>query len=480
LVPLAEATGCRPMTEALQVDGDKLYAKIAWRIIPFMFVLYIAAFLDRVNVGHAKLMFQADLGLSDAAFGLGAGLFFVGYFLFEVPSNLILEKVGARVWIARIMLSWGVVSCSFMFMQGEWSFYFLRFLLGVTEAGFFPGMILYLTYWFPVRLRARMVARFMAAIPVSWIIGSPLSGWIMHGMHDVGGMAGWQWMFLLEGLPTLVLGVLVLFWLTDGPTKATWLTEAEKQWLHADLEMDRARIADGGRKDVAGAFTDWRVWYLVGLYLTNVIANYGLSLWMPQVISDSLPKDAKPGTSSTFLAASLTAIPWIVTFFVMITNGWHSDKTNERKWHIAIPHVIAASGMLGCLMFLDNTVMLIACLCVAAAGINSVLGVFWALPASFLTGAAAAGGIAVINSIGNLGGFLGPYTMGALKSGFGKTEESWLLRFLHWSGLDGVLGADLVHKLSVGFGYHGGFIAIACSLVVGAVLVVMFKPKKNA
>lgn len=435
------------MTEALQIDGDKLYAKVAWRIIPFLFILYIAAFLDRANVGYAKSMFQADLGLSDAAYGFGAGVFFIGYFLFEVPSNLILQKVGARLWIARIMLSWGLVSCSFMFMWNEWSFYVLRFLLGVTEAGFFPGMILYLTYWFPVRLRARMVARFMAAIPVSYIIGAPLSGAILQGMDEVGGMQGWQWMFLLEGIPTLILGVMVLFWLTDRPAKASWLSDAEKQWLEADLEMDRARIADGGRKDIAGAFLDWRVWYLVLLYLTNVVANYGLGLWMPSVIEDSNAalKAQDPAAASKW-AAGLTAIPWIVTFFVMITNGWHSDKTNERKWHIAIPHVVAASGMLGSLLFLDNTVMLIICLCVAAAGINSVLGVFWALPASFLTGAAAAGGIAMINSLGNLGGFLGPYTMGALK----KT-----------------------------YGYHGGFIAIACSLILGAILVLMFKPKKQ-
>jgi ACS family tartrate transporter-like MFS transporter len=435
------------MTEALQIDGDKLYAKVAWRIIPFLFILYIAAFLDRANVGYAKTMFQADLGLSDAAYGFGAGVFFIGYFLFEVPSNLILQKVGARLWIARIMLSWGLVSCSFMFMWNEWSFYVLRFLLGVTEAGFFPGMILYLTYWFPVRLRARMVARFMAAIPVSYIIGAPLSGAILQGMDEVGGMQGWQWMFLLEGIPTLILGVLVLLWLTDRPAKATWLSEAEKQWMEADLEMDRARIADGGRKDIAGAFLDWRVWYLVLLYLTNVVANYGLGLWMPSVIEDSnAALKAQDPAAAAKWAAGLTAIPWIVTFFVMIINGWHSDKTNERKWHFAVPHVVAASGMLGSLLFLDNTVMLIICLCVAAAGINSVLGVFWALPASFLTGAAAAGGIAMINSLGNLGGFLGPYTMGALK----KT-----------------------------YGYHGGFIAIACSLILGAILVLLFKPKKQ-
>jgi MFS transporter, ACS family, tartrate transporter len=435
------------MTEPIQIDGDKLYAKVAWRIIPFLFILYIAAFLDRANVGYAKSMFQADLKLSDAAYGFGAGVFFIGYFLFEVPSNLILQRVGARLWIARIMLSWGVVSCSFMFMWDEWSFYTLRFLLGVTEAGFFPGMILYLTYWFPVRLRARMVARFMAAIPVSYIIGSPLSGAILKGMDDVGGMQGWQWMFLLEGIPTLILGVIVLFYLTDRPAKAGWLSEAERQWLEADLEMDRARIADGGRKDIAGAFLDWRVWYLVLLYLTNVVANYGLGLWMPAVIEDSNPalKASDPAAASKW-AANLTAIPWIVTFFVMITNGWHSDKTNERRWHIAIPHLVAASGMIGALFFLDSTVMLIVCLCVAAAGINSILGVFWALPASFLTGAAAAGGIAMINSLGNLGGFLGPYTMGALK----KT-----------------------------YGYDGGFIAIACSLALGAVLVVLFRAKKK-
>jgi MFS family permease len=429
------------------VDGERLYSKLAWRIIPFLFILYIAAFLDRANVGYAKLLFQKDLGLSDAAYGFGAGIFFVGYFLFEVPSNLILEKVGARLWIARIMLSWGLVSCGFMFMWNEWSFYVLRFLLGVTEAGFFPGMILYLSYWFPVRWRARMVARFMAAIPVSYIIGSPLSGWILSSFEGVGGMHGWQWMFLIEGIPTLVLGVLVFFWLTDRPTKAKWLTPTEKQWLDADLERDRAKIADGGRKDIAGAFLDWRVWYMVALYLTNVVANYGLGLWMPQVIqdSDAAFKAADP-TASAKWAASLTAIPWIVTFFVMITNGWHSDKTNERRWHIAIPHVIAASGMLGALVFLHNTPMLILCLCIAAAGINSILGVFWALPASFLTGAAAAGGIAMINSIGNLGGFLGPYTMGALKNTYG---------------------------------YHGGFIAIACSLTLGAILVLLFKPKKH-
>ena len=435
------------MNNPTTIDGDKLYAKIAWRIIPFLFILYIAAYLDRANVGFAKTRFQADLNLSDEAYGLGVGLFFIGYFLFEVPSNLILQKVGARLWIARIMLSWGVVSCSFMFMWNETSFYVLRFLLGVTEAGFFPGMILYLSYWFPVRLRARMVSRFMAAIPISFIIGAPLSGLILKGMDDVGGMQGWQWMFLLEGIPTLLLGVVVFFYLTDRPAKAGWLSEPEKEWLEADLELDRARIADGGRKDMAGAFVDWRVWYVVLLYITNVMANYGLSSWMPSVIEDSNPalKASNPEAASQ-RAAYLTAIPWIVTLIVMVTNGWHSDKTNERKWHFAIPHVVAAAGLIGSLFFFDNTVILIVCLCFAAAGINCVLGVFWALPAAFLTGAAAAGGIAMINSLGNLGGFLGPYTLGALK----KT-----------------------------YGYDGGFIAMACSLILGAFLVLMFKPKKN-
>jgi MFS transporter, ACS family, tartrate transporter len=428
------------MTEALPVDGDKLYAKIAWRIIPFLFILYIVAFLDRANVGYAALDFTKDLKFKDTAYGFGAGVFFIGYFLFEVPSNLILDRVGARVWITRIMISWGIVSSSFMFMWDETSFYVLRFLLGVTEAGFFPGMILYLSYWFPVRLRARMVSRFMAAIPVSYIIGAPISGLILAQMGGVGGMAGWKWLFLIEGLPAVILGVVVWFCLTDRPVKAAWLTPAEREWLEADLEADRARVADGGRKDIAGAFTDYRVYWLVGLYLTNVIANYGLGLWVPQIIK------ASAAGMSSLTASLLTMIPWIFTGIVMMTNGWHSDRTNERRWHIAIPHLIAACALLSALAFLDNPVMLIICLSVTLAGVNSALGPFWALPASFLTGAAAAGGIAVINSIGNLGGYVGPDTVGRLKEHYG---------------------------------YSGGFITIACSLIVGAILVLLFKPKKN-
>jgi MFS transporter, ACS family, tartrate transporter len=436
------------MNDIQTIDGDKLYSRIAWRLIPFLFLLYILAFLDRANVGYAKLEFQADLGISNAAYGFGAGIFFIGYFLFEVPSNLILERVGARVWIARIMVSWGIVSSSFMFMWDEYSFYVLRFLLGVTEAGFFPGMILYLSYWFPVRMRARMVSRFMMAIPAAYIIGAPLSGWMMSEMDGVAGMAGWRWLFLLQGTPTILVGFFVLFYLTERPMKAQWLSARERDWVEADLEEDRLRIADGGRKDIAGAFNDWRIYYLVALYLTNVIANYGLGLWMPQVIADSNPI-MKTGTVEEIkawkvTATVLSAIPWILTAMCMALNGWHSDKTNERKWHFALPHLLAASGVVGAIFFLDNTVMLLVCLCVAAAGINSVLGVFWSLPASFLTGAAAAGGIAVINSIGNLGGFVGPYTIGALKDQYG---------------------------------FNGGFIAIACSLTIGAILVLFFKPK---
>jgi D-galactonate transporter len=428
------------MTPAQNIDPDRLYSKVAWRIIPFLFILYIAAFLDRANVSYAKLMFQKDLALSDAAYGIGAGAFFIGYFLFEVPSNLILERVGARIWIARIMISWGLVSSSFMFMWSEWSFYSLRFLLGVTEAGFFPGMILYLSYWFPVNRRARMVSRFMAAIPVSYIIGGPLSGWIMAGMDDVAGLAGWRWLFLLEGLPSVLLGISVFYFLTDKPSKARWLKPEEREWLEADLEIDRAKVAAGGRKDVAGAFTDPRVYWLVALYLTNVIANYGLGLWLPSVIKDCVPM-------SVMTASLIAAIPWVFTGIVMMTNGWHSDLKMERRWHIALPHLIAAMGILCAGLSLHSPVLLIIFLSITLAGVNSALGPFWALPASFLTGAAAAGGIAVINSIGNLGGFLGPSTIGGLKETYG---------------------------------YNGGFLAIAFSLTVGAVLVLTFKPKKEA
>lgn len=434
------------MTTSVAPD-DALYRKCAWRIIPFLFILYVAAYLDRANVGYAKLMFQKDLGLSDAAYGLGAGIFFIGYFLCEVPSNLILEKVGARLWIARIMLSWGVVSISFMFMWNDWSFYALRFLLGMTEAGFFPGMILYLSYWFPVRLRARMVSRFMAAIPISYIIGSPLSGIILHGCEGTGGLHGWQWMFLLEGIPTLALGIAVLFWLIDRPSQARWLTPDERAWIENDLTEDRNRILDGGRKDIRGAFVDYRVWWMVLLYVTNVVASYGLGLWMPQIIQDSDPlfKASDPEGSAT-RAAYLTAIPWIVAGFAMIINGWHSDRVQERRWHIAIPHLFAATALVLALFVRENTALLMPCLCVATAGIICVLGVFWAIPATFLTGAAAAGGIAVINSVGNLGGFLGPYTMGRLKETYG---------------------------------YAGGFLAISVALTIGAILAVTFRARSG-
>ncbi len=428
------------MTEPTTIDGDRLYTKVAWRIIPFLFILYIAAFIDRANVGYAKLAFQKDLALSDPMFGWGVGCFFIGYMLFEVPSNLFLERVGARVWIARIMISWGLVSSCFMFMQGEWSFYVLRFLLGVTEAGFFPGMILYLSYWFPLRRRARMVGRFMAAIPVSYIIGGPLSGEIMEHLDHVSGMAGWQWLFILEGIPSILLGVVVLFYLTDRPKLAQWLKPAEREWLEADLETDRAQIADGGRKDLKGAFTDYRVWWMVALYLSNVVANYGLGMWMPSVIKES---DA---SFSDKTASWLCAIPWLFTGVVMIINSWHSDVKNERRWHIAIPHVIAGIALIASLFFFKNPVALIICLAFVLAGVNSALGPFWALPASFLTGAAAAGGIALINSRGNIGGLIGPATMGELKKVYG---------------------------------FQGGFITMAVSLIVGAVLVLLFRARKR-
>lgn len=425
------------------IDGEALYRRAAWRIIPFLFILYVAAYLDRANVGYAKLMFQKDLGFSDAAYGLGAGVFFIGYFLFEVPSNLILERVGARVWIARIMLSWGLVSISFMFMWDEWSFYVLRFLLGVTEAGFFPGMILYLSYWFPVRMRARMVARFMAAIPISYIIGAPLSALILHGMDTVAGLHGWQWMFLIEGIPTLILGIAVLFLLIDRPSLARWLRPDERAWIEQDLSRDRERIMDGGRKDLRGAFADIRVWWMVALYVTNVIASYGLGLWMPQIIQDSdlALKASDPEWSAT-RASYLTAIPWVIAGVALVINGWHSDRTQERRWHIAIPHLVAAIALVLALFVRDNTLLLIPCLCAATAGILCVLGVFWAIPANFLTGAAAAGGIAVINSVGNLGGFLGPYTVGYLKETYG---------------------------------FAGGFLTLAGSLTLGAVLALAFR-----
>ncbi|UGQ46576.1 MFS transporter [Massilia endophytica] len=398
-------------------DDDALYARVSWRLLPFLFLCYVAAYLDRVNVGFAKLQMQADLALSDTVYGIGAGIFFLGYFLFEVPSNLLLAKVGARRWIARIMISWGLVSAATMFADSPASFYVLRFLLGVAEAGFFPGVVLYLTYWYPSRRRARIVALFMSGVAVAGVLGGPLSGWIMHSLDAAGGLHGWQWLFLLEGLPSIALGVWTLFWLDDGIRSARWLNEAEQGRLVAALAEDGEPRAHWPLRHVFGS---GRVWLLAIIYFCFVMGLYGVSFWLPQLIRNS-------GVKDVFEIGLLTAVPYAIAAIVMVLAAWHSDRQGERRWHTAIAGLAGAAGLLASTAYADNTVAAMAALSLATAGILTTFPIFWSLPTAMLGGAAAAAGIALINSVGNLAGFLSPYLVGAIRDATASTAHGMTL-----------------------------------------------------
>jgi len=306
------------------------YSKVTWRLIPFLFLCYILAYLDRVNVGFAKLQMGSDLNFSDVIYGTGAGIFFIGYFFFEVPSNIILSKVGAKIWIARIMILWGLISAAMMFTNSEMTFYVLRFLLGVAEAGFFPGIILYLTYWYTRTHRAKMVAAFMTAIALAGVIGGPVSGWILGSMAGVAGLKGWQWLYLIEGLPSVLVGIWVLFYLDDGPAKSKWLTQQEKDLLLQRLEQEESvkKSQGDGNHSLADAFTNPKVWVLCAVYFCIVMGTYGISFWLPQIIKDTITKDP-------WEIGLISAIPWAVAAIAMVWNGHHSDVTGERKWHVA-------------------------------------------------------------------------------------------------------------------------------------------------
>lgn len=376
--------------------GRATLRKVALRLIPFMFLLYVVSFLDRVNVSFAALQMNEDLGFSDAVYGLGAGIFFIGYFLFEVPSNLILERVGARIWIARIMISWGVISAAMFLVTGPVSFYVLRFLLGVAEAGFFPGMILYLTYWFPARERARAVALFMTAVPIAGVIGSPLSGWLLT-LDGFAGLAGWQIMFLAEGIPAILLGIVVLRYLPDGPDDAGWLEPGERGWLRDALERENRIKSDRGEYTTRQALLNGRVWLLALVYFGVVVCLYGFGLWLPLIIEDF-------SGLGEFGVGLLGAIPYFVAAFGMVPFARHSDRTGERRWHVAIPAFIAAAGLVLTGLVGASSALQMVMLTVGALGIYSCLGTFWSLPTAFLSNTAAAAGIALINSVGNLAG----------------------------------------------------------------------------
>ena len=386
--------------------------EVTRRLLPFLFLLYVVCFLDRVNLGFAALQMNHDLGFSPAVYGFGAGIFFLGYVLFEVPSNLVLARVGARRWIARIMISWGVVASAMMFIRGPLSLYALRFLLGAAEAGFFPGMIYYLSRWYPAAERARAISRFMVAIPVSGIVGGPISGALL-GLNGRLGLAGWQWLFLLEGLPAVLLGFVVLAFLTDGPDEAKWLTTAEREWLNARLAEERDECERRHGLGVAQALTNGTVWRLGALILlSNAFGVYVLGLWLPQIVRSL--------TGLSDLAVGVvTAVPNLVAAITMVLVGAHSDRTGERLLHIAAVATVAAVGFVAS-AWLQSPLLVVVALSLAAAGAISSHGPFWTLPSRFLTGSAAAGGIALIVSIANLAGFAGPYVMGLLKGASGS------------------------------------------------------------
>lgn len=384
--------------------------KVAWRLVPFICLLYFIAFIDRVNIGFAALTMNKDLGFSSSVFGFGAGIFFFGYFLFEVPSNIILDKVGARLWIARVMITWGMISCAFAFVKGEYSFYTLRFLLGVAEAGFFPGIILYLSYWFPARYRAGVVSLFMAAAPVSVMLGSPLSSALLS-MEGILGFHGWQWMFIIESIPAMILGVVVLFYMTDRPEKAKWLDDDQRAWLVAEMNEERARKQTRAKHNILAGMSDPRVLALALVYFGTSAGLYTLGIWAPQII--------KSFGLSTMEVGILNAVPPTIAVIGMILWARHSDKTGERTWHVVIACLVASVGLMlagGA----SSTVIVIAALSIVNVGISAAKPPLWAMPTMFLSGSAAAVGIATINSIGNLGGFVGPWAIGWIKDQTGS------------------------------------------------------------
>jgi ACS family tartrate transporter-like MFS transporter len=373
--------------------------------------------LDRVNVGFARLQMLEQLGLSEQVFGLGSSIFFLGYFLFQVPSNLVLNRIGARLWIAGIVVTWGLISSAMMFIRDAWSFYTLRFLLGMAESGFFPGMILYLTYWIPARERAKATACFMTASAVSGIVGSPLSGALMQYLDTAGGLPGWKWMFLLEGLPTVLMGFVSAFWLTDRPEVAHWLEPDEREWLARRMHQEAAQRTRQHGFTLLGALSNPRVWLLSGLYFTLATGANGFALYLPHLISSSFP------TAEKLQVGLVSAIPYILAAVCMVSNGIHSDRTGERRWHVAIPSFLSAAGWAMAGWFESPWIVVTA---LAALGMYSTFGPFWALPNSFLSGTAAAGGIALINSVGNLGGFVAPNMLSQIKAAT-KTFSGGLL-----------------------------------------------------
>jgi MFS transporter, ACS family, tartrate transporter len=393
------------------VREAEVVSKLTRRFVPFLFLLYIVAYMDRINVGFAALQMQQQLGFNDAVYGRAAGIFFLGYFLLQIPSNLILQRVGARRWVAVLMVTWGVVSCTTMFVATARGFYTLRFCLGLAEAGFFPGIILFLRNWFPIGARARTMAWFMTAGPVAGIIGGPISGALL-GLHGLHSLAGWQWLFLIEGFPAIVLGGVVFVYLSDDPQTAGWLEDGERRWLVDTLKSEQATASDHFNKRLLPAFANARVWLLALVFFGVNACGYGVTLWLPKLIHSR-------SAASSFGVGLLSAIPYVLAAIVMVATGIHSDRTGERRWHSA-SFTLLASVALFTAAYARSPGVMIAALSVAVLSGYSMNGPFWAISTSLLPGAAAAAGIALINAMGNLGGFYGAYVLGSTRSPSGE------------------------------------------------------------
>lgn len=382
-----------------------IYTRLLWRFIPFLLVCYIVAYLDRVNAGFGKLQMLSDLGFSDLVYGLGAGIFFVGYVLFEIPSNMVLIHVGPRVWISRIMVTWGIISALTMFVTTPTNFYAFRFLLGVAEAGFIPAILYYLTTWFPSSHRGKASALFLAGIPLSGIVGGPLSGWIMSALNGAAGLAGWQWMFLLEGIPAILLGIVCYLYLDNDIDSTKWLTDEEKDKVRGDIA---AESREKSLHSVREGLLNGRVWLLSCTYFFFTMGLYGLSFWLPSIIKES-------GVRDPLTIGMLTAIPYFGALIAMFIVGRSSDRFQERRWHLALPAIVGAAGLVLSVIYAHNTVLALAALTVAAMGILTCIPQFYTLPPAILSGGAAAMGLAVANSVGNVAGFVSPYLLGWLK-----------------------------------------------------------------
>lgn len=403
--------------------------KLDRRIIFIPFILAVVSFIDRVNISYAALQMNSELGLTVTTFALGAGILFVGYCLFEIPSNLVMQKVGARRWLARIAITWGLVTMGMAFVGVIWSFYTLRFLLGVAEAGLFPGVYLYLTYWYPDAHRGKANALFLTCIPIAVIVSAPLSAWLVSFDKTIMNLSGWQLMFLVEGAPAILLGFIVLACLPDRPRDVAWLSPAEKAWLTDTLEREVRAASSEGRHDFGYALRSPTVWGFVIAYFCYACGSYGLTLFLPQILAQL--------KFTTLQTGFVGALPYVAGLVAMVANGKHSDATGERRWHFALPMLVAAAGLSMAGMTMAQPLLALMFLTVAGAGLYASLAAFWARPMAFLVGTAAAAGIALINSLGNIGGFAGPYMIGYLKSATGDYSAGLIV-------LAGLLAAGAV------------------------------------